>query len=318
VIALPASIDVSCTPFSQATETATLVVHGIGGATDMDTATLRCISSGGGGPVIMLSTQTISAPMTAVGMTSGPYPLTSTNTGSGTLQAQLSSGSTEWTASTCVGTPCTLAGTGANVVVNVQFSPTAYGDRSSSLLVTSNDTAGNTMLSVALDGSGSGGTIEVTDPPSPDYTIDFGTIPKGAPSQRPLSVLEMGNVGVTVSATGATTPFSITPASINLSPGTPGAIMVSCGSASAGGPYTTTINLGTTAYAQNTNQVTAKCSIADTDLEVTPATFFFDPFVRVGRVAQDIKIESCELAGAFQRFVAGAQTFANIVVTVRR
>ena len=290
VVGLPSSLEIACTPIDATTQSATLVVHGIGGPSDFATSTVRCIpSGGGGGPVIMVSPMSIAAPMTAVNGTAGPFPLTITNTGNGTLSAQLSFGtSTEWTATGCVGVPCMLNGAGSNATVDVMFTPIAYGDRSASLTITSNDTAGNTSLGVGLSGSGSGGTLEVTSPVSP-FDINFGTIPKGAPSTQPLTMLEMGNVGIMVNATGATSPFTVTPGTVNLNPGTPDSFTVGCGSSNPGGPYSTTITLASTAYQQNTQTVTAHCTIADTQVEVTPTTFAFGE-VRVGAAAVDIPL----------------------------
>ncbi len=45
--------------------------------------------------------------------------------------------------------------------------------------------------------------------------------------------------------------------------------------------------------------------------QIEPAAFFLNPFVRVGRVAQNKKIEALELAGFFERFISGAQPFVN-------
>ena len=42
-----------------------------------------------------------------------------------------------------------------------------------------------------------------------------------------------------------------------------------------------------------------------------PARLLLDPAVGIGRVAQDEKVEAIKLAGAFERFVSGAQTFED-------
>ncbi len=45
--------------------------------------------------------------------------------------------------------------------------------------------------------------------------------------------------------------------------------------------------------------------------QIIPAPFLLDPFVGIGGVAQDEKVEPFKLAGFFQRFIRCAQAFAD-------
>ncbi|MGE0395205.1 MAG: choice-of-anchor D domain-containing protein [Kofleriaceae bacterium] len=283
-LALPTSIDITCTPDS-VTHTATLVAQGEGGANDFDMATLRCLS-GSGGPSLQATPNPVIAGSYSVGMSSPAQQLVLTNTGSGTLTAQIAPpGGGEWTASNCVASACTLNGAGSSTTVNVVFTPATHGDRSSNFVITNNGT--QNPVNVGLVGSGSGATLAVTAPPSPAYTIDFGTIPRGSSPQRPLTMLTTGNIPITVNVNAATSPFSVTSGQFTLSPGIPGGTTVGCSSPVAGGPFTQTISFSSNAYAMDTMSVTARCQIADTDLEVAPTPFDFGE-VRVGEPAAEL------------------------------
>lgn len=277
-LALPASIDITCTPDS-VTHTATLVAQGEGGANDFDMATLRCLA-GSGGPTLQANPNPVIVGSYSVGDSSPPAPLTLTNSGSGSLSAQIGlPASGEWAVSDCVSTPCTLNGAGSSTVVMVTFTPATYGDRSANLVITNNGT--QNPVNVGLEGSGSGATLAVTAPPAPSYTIDFGTIPRGSSPQRPLMMITSGNIPVTVNVDSPSAPFSITSDQFVLSPGIPGGTMVGCSSSTAGGPFTQSITFNSNAYQMDTTSVTARCEVADTDLEVAPTPFDFGE-VRVG------------------------------------
>ncbi len=45
--------------------------------------------------------------------------------------------------------------------------------------------------------------------------------------------------------------------------------------------------------------------------EIEPAPLLFDPFVRIGRVAEDEEVELFELAAALKRLVRGAKALIN-------
>jgi hypothetical protein len=283
--ALPTDIDVSCTP-DGTTRTATLVAQGEGGANDFDMAVLRCITGSGGGPSLQALPNPIIAGSYPVGMSSPPQLLTLTNSGSGTLTAQIvppSSG--EWAVNNCVSSACTLTGFGSATTVNVTFTPATHGDRSANLVIDNNGT--QNPVNVALVGSGSGATLSVIAPPSPSYTIDFGIIPKGSSPQRPLTMVATGNTPVTVNVTPPAAPFSILQPQFALNPGTPGGTSVTCSSPTPGGPFTQTISFTSNAYQMDTMSITALCEIADTDLEVAPTPFDFGE-VRVGAPAAEL------------------------------
>ncbi|MFN0253525.1 MAG: choice-of-anchor D domain-containing protein [Kofleriaceae bacterium] len=277
--ALPSTLDIECTP-DGTIRTATLVVQGEGGPNDFDTATLRCIPGSAGQPVLIATPNPLSVGSYPVGMSSPPFELTLTNAGSGTLTAQITTpASGEWAVSGCVSSACMLTGMGSSTSVDVTFTPQTYGDRSANLVIDNNGT--QNPVNVALVGSGSGATLSVIAPPSPSYTIEFGTIPKGSSPQRPLTMFATGNIPVMVDVTPPAAPFSVMQPIFSLNPGTPGGTNVSCSSTTPGGPFTQTISFTSNAYEMETMSITARCEIADTDLEVTPTPFDFGE-VRVG------------------------------------
>lgn len=277
-LALPTSIDITCAP-TGTTQIATLVAHGEGGANDFDMATLRCLT-GSGGPSLQASPNPIVVGSHAVGMTSPAQQLTLTNGGSGSLTAQIAVPSSgEWTASNCVSAPCTLNGLGATTIVDVLFTPSTFGDRSNNFVITNNGT--QNPVNVGLVGSGTGATLAVTVPSAPAYTIDFGTIPRNSNPQRPLTMVTSGNIPVTVDVAAPSAPFSVTSAQLTLSPGLPGGTTIGCSSPTAGGPFDQIISFTSNAYEMDTTSITARCTIADTDLEVSPTPFDFGE-VRVG------------------------------------
>ncbi len=277
--ALPTTLDITCTP-GTTTTTATMIAQGEGGANDFDMATLRCLSGSGGSPTLIASPNPVFAGSYSVNMSSPPQTLTLTNGGSGSLTAQITEpASGEWSASTCVSSPCTLNGFGSATTVDVVFTPAMPGDRSANFVITNNGT--QDPVNVGLVGSGSGATLEVTAPPMPSYTIDFGTIPRGSSPQRPLTMLTTGNIPITVDVTAPSAPFSLGATQFSLSPGIPGGTTVTCSSPTAGGPFTQTISFTSNAYMMDTSSITARCEIADTDLEVDPTPFDFGE-VRVG------------------------------------
>ncbi len=282
--ALPSNLDVVCSPGASPV-TATLVVQGEGGAHDFDTAALRC-STGSGGPMLIASPSPIIAGSYSVGVSSGPFPLQLTNAGSDSLSATIvPPPSGEWSVSGCVSSACTLSGAGSSTTVNVTFTPEAFGDRSSNLVIT--NTGMPSPVNVGLVGSGSGVTLAVTAPPPPTYTIDFGTIPKGSTPQRPLTMLATGNIPASVTVNPPTLPFSVATSSFNLNPGVPGGTAIGCSSATPGGPFTQTISFASNAYEMDTMSITARCEIADTELEVSPTPFDFGE-VRVGSPAAEL------------------------------
>lgn len=282
--ALPSSLDVTCTP-DGTTHVATLVVQGEGGANDFDMATLRCLT-GAGGPSLVATPNPLSVGSYAVGASSPPTQLRLANAGTGTLTAQITVPSSgEWAVSNCVAAPCTLSGAGAATTVDVTFTPSTYGDRSANLAIANNGT--QNPVNVALSGSGSGATLAVTAPPSPGYTIDFGTIPRGSSPQRPVTMIATGNIPIAVTLDTPAAPFTLGAQQFTLTPGVPGGTTVTCSSSVAGGPFTQTIGISSNAFMMDTMAITARCEIADTDLEVSPTPFDFGE-VRIGAAAAEL------------------------------
>lgn len=157
-------------------------------------------------------------------------------------------------------------------------------DRSSNFVITNNGT--QNPVNVGLAGSGSGARLAVTAPPMPMYTIDFGTIPRGSSPQRQLTMITTGNIPVTVNVDAPAAPFTVATPTFGLMPGIPGGTSIGCSSPTAGGPFTQTISFDSNAYEMDTTSITARCTIADTDLEVSPTPFDFGE-VRVGSPAAE-------------------------------
>jgi hypothetical protein len=138
-----------------------------------------------GGPIVSLSTVSVSFGTIVIGQTSAAKPVTLTNTGTGTLHitSVTVSGDFSISSNTC-GTQV-LAG--ANCKVNVKFTPTAKGVRNGTLSFF--DDAPGSPQSASLTGTG---TQIALSPAS----LDFGTVTVGVTS--PTQTVTVTNVGTTV------------------------------------------------------------------------------------------------------------------------
>src|SRR5262249_12160238 len=87
----------------------------------------------------------------------------------------------EWLISACVMPAQCMVPANGEMLVDVQFLPTAHGVSTTTIAFASN--AGS--LSVGASGNGLGSYIMVTDPA--DRDIDFGTIPRNSTASRPIA-----------------------------------------------------------------------------------------------------------------------------------
>ena len=268
---LPTQVGVRCQPDAQV-RTATLVVHG-DQPTDMATLTISCADDS---PRLVVSPATIDAAPTNVGATSGPYPFTVSNAGSGTISVGPMTFSLDAWSSTdpCVSSPCSITSSTPRTI-NLMFAPRVWGNLNSTVTIPSS--GGTTM--VQLTGSGVGAILDVTAPSaSASYTIDFGTIAKGSPAMLPLTMQTVGNRSITAMLTSPLPPpFSLSATSVPLDVGVANGANVICSSSTATTTQTTTIAITSEAYQTTPSPaaVTVKCAVADTELRVMPNTFDF-------------------------------------------
>jgi len=138
----------------------------------------------------------------AVGTTSQPKPVTVTNSGttSLTVDAVAASGDFAADASACTAQPVAA---GQACVINVTFSPTATGNRSGALTISSN--AASSPDTVALTGTGVAPVIGVTP-----GSLAFGTVPIGTVSSaQNVTVTNSGTSGLHVTGATASGPFAV-------------------------------------------------------------------------------------------------------------
>lgn len=168
-----------------------------------------------GGPIVSLSTVSVSFATIVIGQTSAAKPVTLTNTGAGTLHitSVTVSGDFSISSNTC-GTQV-LAG--ANCKVNVKFTPTVKGTRNGTLSFF--DDAPGSPQTVALTGIG---TQIATSPAS----LDFATVTVGVTS--PAKTVTVTNVGTTVVTFTGITLVGANPGDYHITNNT-------CGSSVAGG-----------------------------------------------------------------------------------
>jgi MYXO-CTERM domain-containing protein len=268
---LPTLVGVRCQPDAQP-RTATLVVYG-DQPTDVATLTISCADDS---PRLVVSPAMIDATPTNVGSTSGPYPFTVSNAGSGTISVgPMTFNLDQWSSTDpCVRAPCSITSSTPRTI-NVTFAPRVWGNLDSTVTIPSS--GGNTM--VQLTGTGVGAILDVTAPPaSESYTIDFGTIAKGSPAMLPLTMQTVGNRSITAMLTSPLPPpFSLSQTSVPLDVGVANGTDVICGSATAITLQTTPIAITSEAYQTTPSPavVTVKCAVADTGLRVMPQTFAF-------------------------------------------
>ncbi|MGE5187323.1 MAG: choice-of-anchor D domain-containing protein [Acidobacteriota bacterium] len=336
---LPYLLGVECTPPDSTTRSATLTVGGQNGSTNtFDTTQLNCIPSGGG-PHIVVSPLMIAPPSLAVGQSEGPYSVLVQNTGGGVLTvtgAIMGTGAGDWTADSCIAATC-MIGSGSSTSIGVTFAPQAYGNRDAQLVLDNNDTTpGDSPQIVNLYGSASGGVLAVTDPVSGE--LAFGTLPRNQLAQQPITAANQGNATIDVVVSAGAAAFQTATSGFSLLGGMANTFQAGCMSATPGN-YDSYITLtSANAYAGSPAQVHVTCTVAPTDVQVTPTSFDFGEVrihaqpaakdvaitnptasaVHVTRIALDASRAGLALAGGFtgdMTLAAGGTLMATLTLT---
>lgn len=293
-VALPTDLTIECIG-SSAQTTATLTVYGSGVGSDAGQVT--CVAMG--------STGTLGAmpnPVDFMQVDVGTTPtqnLTLYNSGGSPVSGVYvdpPTNTTDWSISGCPMTaPCTI-GAGSSQDVTVTFHPQSHGDRSTTTTV---HASGPILpISVSLQGTGMGGVMSITDPSGPPYELDFGTIPRGQPFTRTLTVSNIGNKTFSATVTGAAAPYSITPTTSQMiSPLANQNYTVTCQSTTAGASNPGSLAVMSDAYLGSNASVSLKCAIADTAVQVMPQQFDFGE-VRTGTPTRTLMVTVTNPASA--------------------
>ncbi|NVB78720.1 MAG: choice-of-anchor D domain-containing protein [Kofleriaceae bacterium] len=292
-IPTPTSLTVECQT-AAAPKNATLTVVEPGGGSDFKP--IVCTSSGGG-PMLLVVPGSHDYGTVPVGGTSvfmfelrnmGGAPLT------GVALSFPGPQGSHWNASSCTpAAPCTIA-PGTSTFTTVTFAPTAHGDRSTNMQITSNDPASPAFVS--LMGVGTGGVMVVTAPSGPPYDLDLGTIPLGQAFSRTVTIANSGNAGITAQITGASPPYTITPSSDFIT-STPKSFTVTCQSNTASANNDQTLTITSDAYMGSPQSLDVHCTVADTLVQVMPNSFDFGE-VRVGSPTQRLTVTVTNPASA--------------------
>ncbi len=204
----------SCTISATFTPTATGDLEGAVTLTDDAAGSPHVVSLKGTGvtpaPAVSLTPSSLTFPEQTVGTTSDPQTISLTNSGSADLTiTEISTGGDFAQSNDCPGT----LGPGAGCTITVTFTPTASGDFTTAVLVTS-DAAGSPHAATL---SGTGLAVFSLSAPQTAVTVDRGTdsvtftIAASAPSDFTSSIsLSCVSTG---SAACAFEPASITPGS---------------------------------------------------------------------------------------------------------
>lgn len=117
----------------------------------------------------------------------------------------------------------TIVVSNGSCTINIVFSPSATGPRSSTLTVNSND-ATNPVLTVSLTGTGVAATTTATLTPSGTVTFPSTTVGSSSPSTQ-FTLTDTGNTAIGNIAPGVSGDFAVTPINCPASPATlaPGA-----------------------------------------------------------------------------------------------
>jgi uncharacterized protein (TIGR03382 family) len=223
-------------------------------------------------PLISVAPTAIDAGDVPVGAPSDHvFAITNPGTETLTFSLLLSAGAPAWTApgSPCIAPAQCAVAPGGGSPVALRFLPAVHGASAGSIRITSN--AGS--RSVEVTGNGLGSRIAVTDPSDGD--LDFGTLPRGTTTNRPIEVTAIGNAPVSVTAAASDAPFSVAPAApaaLALQPGQVKTFTASCGSPTAIGPVSGTIALDSPdAYGLDLDSIAVHCKIANTVVGVAPS-----------------------------------------------
>src|SRR6266446_8180632 len=186
------TINVTFTPTTSATRTGTLTIN------DNAVGSPKTVSLSGtattGGPVVTLSTTSLSFGNQPLGATSAPQNLTLTNTGNFSLSitgiAITGTNPGDFAQTNDCGT--TVAA-GASCTFSVTFTPTAIGSRSSTINITDNATGSPQQVTLAGTGFGPMVTLNPT-------SLSFGNLNVGKTSgAKGIQLKNTGNATLTIS-----------------------------------------------------------------------------------------------------------------------
>jgi hypothetical protein len=279
-IPLDTTLTIECVGQSAQSTTAQLMVYGSGVGSDMGMIT--CTSTGTTGSLIadpnplslgqvdvnpsVPPSDTFALRNMGGSPVTGVYVTPPTNT-------------TDWTVTGCpMSAPCTV-GPGSSQDISVTFHPTSHGIKNTSVTVNG---GGVLPFLAQLDGEGMGGVMSVVQPPGPPYELDFGTIPKGQPFTRTLTLSNVGNKTYAATISSPSSPYSITPATSQMiTPLSQTDYTVTCQSTTPSLSNPGNLAISSTAYLNGTANVSLKCAIADTTVQVMPQQLDFGE-VRTG------------------------------------
>jgi hypothetical protein len=292
-ILLPTTVELTCVPAAGMPRSAMVAVHGPNGTSDSSLVT--CSETATGAAIQVPGTL---GPLTTAVDTTVSAPLTITNSGSVPIDVSVSTDPlSDWNAGSCVAPATCPIAVNASITVTVSFTPTVHGPRDSTLAVTSSPDAGTKF--VTLSGTGLGGVLQVNDPGPPAFSHNFGTIAKNQLSTFNVKMSNPGNDGITITPSNPGAPFSVPTAGIGLAAsGGTGMFTIGCESATPGGPFALSVNLGQSpnTYDRNTSKIDVQCTIANTTVQVTPTPIDFQE-LRKGDPAGSITVTIKNPAG---------------------
>jgi len=184
------------------------------------TTNLALSGTGVAAPRIAVAPTTLAFGNVTVGGAPGSLTFQISNTGNATLSGTLARAAGTTTEFTFSPASFTIARGGAAQTVTVTYTPTAVGNDSGSIVVTSNDTT-SSPVSVAVSGAGIAAPApRIAVAPT---SLAFGNATVGsAPGSQTFQVSNTGNAtlsGTLARATGTSTEFTFSPASFTIPSG---------------------------------------------------------------------------------------------------
>ncbi|MGO9273506.1 MAG: beta strand repeat-containing protein [Terriglobia bacterium] len=184
------AINVAFTPSTTGIRTGTLTVDDDAPGSPQ---TVSLSGTGVGPPVASLSPSSLSFSPQSVGTTSGPQPVTLSNTGNAALTiTSIATSANFGQTSTCAGS----VAAGFSCTINVTFSPTATGPLTGTLTITDNGNGvpGSTQT-VTLSGTGTAPLVSLSAP-----SLSFGSQPLSTTSAAQTeTVTNTGTANLTIS-----------------------------------------------------------------------------------------------------------------------
>ncbi len=153
-------------------------------------ATLTCTA---GRSVVTVDTMALAYGNVPVGQ-SGTLSVTVHNGGTTPLTYAFAAPGTPFTVTTGACAPCTIAAGGADKLITVKFTPTAIGDVTGTISVTTND-PDTTTVPISLTGTGT--AAQIAGAPS---TLAFGPVDVGKSLPLVLTVSNTGNAPLNISS----------------------------------------------------------------------------------------------------------------------